>query len=448
MAAGAKPIDDAKALYNQGKYEQAVEKLKAILKAAPKDGTANYYLGLSYIALDKPAAAVAPLEKAAERGVADAYKRLAVIAIDDYDADAASDYLADYEAQMRKNKKDASDADQLRSRIVMVKNMLARVEKIAIVDSIVVDKADFFKRYKLSPSAGKLISGSILAHEYASKDPKVVYVPESNREIFWAMAGDNGHTQLYASQVLDDGTFEMPEPLGGELNDGGDADYPYFMSDGVTFYFANNGDNSLGGYDIFLSRRDPDGSVLNPQNVGMPYNSAYDDYMLVIDEAANRGWWATDRNQIPGKVTIYEFIPNETRVNYDPDDENIAGYAFVSSIAATTQGMSIPEAQDMENNSTEIAEAEFVLPMGKGKTYTKLDDFRNPQAKKAMSQYLRNQQGLEMMKKQLQELRKQYGAGDRTVGNDILSLEKRVNAARDVQLQLQNQAISLERGLN
>ncbi len=58
---------------------------------------------------------------------------------------------------------------------------------------------------------------------------------------------------------------------------------PFFMSDGVTLYYANDGDESIGGYDIFISRKGEDG-FLQPQNIGMPYNSPYDDYMLAIDE--------------------------------------------------------------------------------------------------------------------------------------------------------------------
>ena len=54
------------------------------------------------------------------------------------------------------------------------------------------------------------------------------------------------------SSRLADGSWEQPEPLGDVLNEGGDANFPFLMSDGVTLYFANDGENSLGGYDIFI----------------------------------------------------------------------------------------------------------------------------------------------------------------------------------------------------
>ncbi|MDE6081303.1 MAG: hypothetical protein K2F70_03435, partial [Muribaculaceae bacterium] len=107
------------------------------------------------------------------------------------------------------------------------------------------------------------------------------------------------------------------------------------MNDGVTLYFANDGENSIGGYDIFITRRNDEGKFFQPQNLGMPYNSPYNDYMLAIDEQNGVCWWATDRNKIPGKVTIYTFIPSEMRVNYEVDDPDLASYARIDSYKKT-----------------------------------------------------------------------------------------------------------------
>ena len=81
------------------------------------------------------------------------------------------------------------------------------------------------------------------------------------------------------------------------------------LSDGSTLYFAAEGDieNALGGLDIYMTRRDETGAFFSPTNVGMPYNSPYNDYMMAIDDAAGLGWWATDRNAPDGMVTVYIF---------------------------------------------------------------------------------------------------------------------------------------------
>lgn len=359
-----------------------------------------------------------------------------------YDFDTAVDKLDQAEKELKRLKKTVlEEYDELRSSILMGRNMLDRVEKIQIIDSLVVDSEDFFKFYELSREAGKLMPGSILSSTTTRSMPAVVYQPQSNREVFWGEEDADGNIELVSAQILDDGTFEKAQPMGAELGEGGDADYLYFMPDGITFYFANNGVNSLGGYDIFLSRRQPDGTVLQPQNVGMPYNSPYDDYMLVIDETAHRGWWATDRNQIPGKVTIYVFIPNEVRQNYSSDDPNLANYARVTSIAETQSGAGI--LTPVNTQEAEDSEPEFRIAIN-GKIYTRYSQLRNVNSENAMRQYQDRLKDLQMMEAQLKILRQRYRQGDKSVSNDIKNMEKRILAAQPMLVKLRNQAIIAE----
>jgi len=447
----AKPIDDAKRLYNEEKYEEAIEKLKAIVKASPRDGTANYYLGMSYAAIGDYSAAKAPLTKASERGVADANRELAQIALRHYDTDAATEHIMAWERQLKKNKKEApASLSKLRSEMILIKNMLERVENIAIIDSIVVDADDFFKYYKLTADAGRLYDGSVLDGVSRDAYASVVFLPQNSKEMFWAMEDSTGMLSLASAKVLDDGKVADERFLGGDLGQGGDSDYPFFMPDGQTFYFANNGENSIGGYDIFLSRRQSDGEILDPQNIGMPYNSPYDDYMLVIDETAGLGWWATDRNQIPGKVTIYVFVPNATRVNYSADDENLVNYALITDISSTNKGvdrdalLSNPAilAPDASNEGVEKT-PEFSVRIN-GVNYTTLSQFRNPQARQAMGQYLQARADLEMTSARLSALRQAYSNGEKSMSQEILATEKRILSAHDSLRRMLNQAIRLE----
>lgn len=90
------------------------------------------------------------------------------------------------------------------------------------------------------------------------------------------------------------------------------------MADGMTLYFAAKGEESLGGYDIFVTRYNKStGEFVRAENVGMPFNSPANDYLMAIDETCNIGWFVTDRNQTADNVCIYRFIPNETREVYD-----------------------------------------------------------------------------------------------------------------------------------
>lgn len=446
----AAPIDEAKRLYQDGKYTQAITRLKSILKGSPRNATANYYLGMCYLHTDEPDKARKALQLAEDKGSRSAALELAQLCYDDYEFNDAGRHLETLKKLAAKDKKEMpEEADELRSRIVRAKNMLQRVEKIEVIDSINVDRDEFFTYYKLSAAAGKLLPGSVLEPKYAAQDPAVVFQPQSAREVFWGMPDDNGKVNIVSAQILDDGKFVAPTPVGDNLGEGGNADYMYMMPDGMTFYFANDGENSLGGYDIFMSRRTSDGTVLDPQNVGMPYNSISNDYMLVIDENAGLGWWATDRNNLDDEVTIYIFVPNATRVNYAPDDEMLREYALLTDISLTQSGdvdanelLSNPALS--EASKSDDGAVEFMLSMPSGAVYTRLSQFRNAQARQAMQQYLARNNDLNLMQAQLRAMRERYAQGDRSGADDILSLEKRVLAAKPILKRLRNQAIQWE----
>lgn len=444
FVAGA-PIDEAKKLYQNGDYAEAAASLEALRKSSPRDGNVNYYLGASLVALGRNDEAISPLKTAESRGVADASRLLAEIALDNYDVDAADEYLDNWVTKLKKNKKaDLSQTDDLRGRLVMIRNMLERVEKIEVVDSITVDSVDFFTHYRLSPEAGRLL----MPEDASVKARTLVYVPQNNREMIWAESDSTGHAVLMSASILDDGTIDNPAALNGDFPADGDSDFPFLMPDGMTLYFASNGEGSLGGYDIFMTRRSDDG-YLQPQNLGMPYNSPYNDYMLAIDEATGAGWFASDRSCEPGKVTIYVFAPAQSRVNYDPDDETLADKARISSIAATQT----PESAKLRNRIAAIEEGgkqrvrqtkSFELAVGNGKVYTSLDDFQNRQARVEMAKLIGEQEKLEAQQQRLDDLRERYRKGDKGLTDDILDAEAAVDFMRESVRDMRNKVVRLE----
>ncbi len=440
----AAPIDEAKKLYKDGKYQDAVTMLTQLKKSSPRDGNVNYYLGASLFELGRNKEAVASLKTAEDRGVADASRLLAEIALDAYDVDTAEDHIDRWRDKLAKSKKEPEELEEMRSRIVMLRNMLERVEKIEIIDSINVDRFDFFTHYRLSPEAGRIL----LPEDVDVKARTMVYVPQNKSEMIWAETDSTGYSSLMSASILDDGTLDNPARLNGEFSEGGDADYPFLMPDGMTLYYAATGDASLGGYDIFMTRRSDDG-FLQPQNMGLPYNSPYNDFMLAIDESTGAGWFASDRLQIPGKVTIYIFAPSQTRVNYSPDDPQLLSRARITSIADTQTSdaseilrriESVEEGSMQRNRNAKT----FVLSMGNGRVYTSLDDFQNRQARREMSSLLKEQAQLDAQVERLDQLRQRYANGEKHLADQILDAESAIEFSRSNLAELRNKVIRLE----
>ena len=164
------------------------------------------------------------------------------------------------------------------------------------------------------------------------------------------------------------------------------------LSDGVTLYYSSTSSESLGGYDIYVTRYNTDTQkYLKSENMGMPYNSLYNDYFLAIDEANQLGWLVSDRYQPEGKVCVYLFVHDETRNVYSTDDDtdNLRHLAVIHDIASTqveNKNIAVAAKQRYKNllaslqNSKE-EKNEFTFPVYNGIVYHNMNDFKSSEAK-------------------------------------------------------------------
>lgn len=347
--------------------------------------------------------------------------------------------------ELKKLKKgvDTDSLSMLEAKVKRMEEMIQRVEDVVIVDSMTVSRDDFFRHYRLSPGAGILASAEEAGLESESAGSTAVYQTPDESTMIWG-----GESGLMQSRRFTDGTWENPEPLSEVLNNGGTANYPYLLSDGLTLYFATEGDDSLGGLDIYMSRSNR-GEYSQPLNLGMPYNSPYDDYMMAIDEETGTGWFATDRNQLEGLVTIYVFIPSQRRVNLNVDRPDLSERARISSIAATRpEGsgvftlprMSAPHAE--ANGADE--EPDFTLVFPSGQVYTRWDQFRSPQARRLMETLEDARNSYKEDREALNALRAKYASGEHDTAQKILALERKTRTSREGLKRLSNQVITTE----
>ncbi len=451
LTLAAAPIDEGKRLYEKGDYEAALRKFETLQRKSPRNGTYNYWVGATLVALERTDDARPYLAKAIDRGVADAALALANLDEASYQPGDAIEHLDEYVELLREKKRSVpEEIEQRRSHLVTMENMLSRVEKITVIDSIVVDADQFFRAYKLSPEVGRLVSGATAR----LPESEMAFLPQNNTEIIYSQPDSTGTFTLYSADILDDGSLDHARELQGEnLGGGGNAEYPFMLSDGLTLYYANDGEESLGGYDIFMTRRDGDGGFLQPQNIGMPYNSPDDDYLLAIDEITGVGWWATDRNHIPGKITIYVFVPSDARVNVDSDDPNLISLARLDNIALTqapdTDYSEIRQRIEATSAaSTDIsltAEAAFALPIGSTTViYHNLSDFKSAQARQLMAKAINAQIRINNAATRLATLREAYRQGDQSAAITIVNLEDDLEQARHEYSDFTNQAIEAE----
>lgn len=316
-------------------------------------------------------------------------------------------------------------------------NMLSSTEDVVFIDSIVVDKQKIINVYRIDNEAGKIGYLSSLINtgkKSTNAIEEIAYMPQLLDKVFYCSAKDST-TYLFTRDKIDD-QWSAPKQLSGLENFGSAQATPYMLTDGSTLYFAAKGDESLGGYDIYMSRYSQDqGEFLKPENIGMPFNSPANDYLYVVDEVNNLGWFASDRRQPEGKVCVYVFIPNNTRKAYDPDAENLESFAMLNSIKATQAGHDndVKAAlARLKNLYSEKASAkkpqDFTFVVNDSKTYTSLNDFKNAEAKKYAAQWQEAVKMHSAQKAQLDKERDAYATADKngksSLASKILSEEQ------------------------
>ncbi len=223
----------------------------------------------------------------------------------------------------------------------MISRMRMLTQRVMFVDSIVVSKEDFLKHYNLSPEAGSI--GTYGDFFRAKRQPNgYVFQTAIGNQRYFSQEDNDGTISLYYSEIEPTrNKWTRSKHLNGinSHQEFTQINYPFMMGDGQTLYFAAKGKGSIGGYDIFVTTYDAESNrFLQPENIGMPFNSEANDYMYVVDEYDSLGWFATDRNQEEGMVCVYTFVPTDTRQIYSTDEyttEEIAAFSRIADIAET-----------------------------------------------------------------------------------------------------------------
>ncbi len=122
--------------------------------------------------------------------------------------------------------------------------------------------------------------------------------------------GGMGGKDLYRVKKLPNGVWSLPRNLGPSINTPFDEDSPILSNEDQTMYFASNGHNSIGGFDLFKVEADENGNWKSPRNLGYPINTTADDLYLCITANGQRGYYNSAKKGGFGGQDLYsiEFI--------------------------------------------------------------------------------------------------------------------------------------------
>ncbi len=432
--------EEAQKLYDEGKYSEAKHLLEIDLEESPTNASINFLLGRAALHTGDVKTAELSLNLAKKKRVNDATLYLGRLYAMQYEFGSAEREFKLYERAMRRNKDALAELEKERDYANHLQRLASRTEDIQIIDSVVVSKSDFLEAYNLSTSGGSLQWAHDFFDEGWNDESAVVFMNERKTKVYFSRpATDQGSTLYTMEKMLDN--FGNEKMLPSPINTRQDQAYPFIMSDGLTIYFASKGHESIGGYDIFASRYNLySNTYLTPNQMNMPFNSPFNDYMMVIDEQKGVGWFASDRYQPENKVCVYTFIPNqEVRLVLTEDVDSLANRAKISNIRDSwREGMDysmLLEKASSVNSVNDRKQQDFEFVINDDYTYHQLSDFKSLTARELFAKTIEDETKLQEAKKELEVKRAQYAAipanNRSSLSTEILQMEKTIGELFD-----------------
>ncbi len=426
---------DGEFLFNEGRYLEAYEVYVKLMNRYPKDYLLKYQAGRCLYEMERYDEAVLLLEVAAKKDIFKANIFLGEIYFSQYRFEESAIAYSVYIESLEEGQDSLLNIYQpkfLKSNLGA--SMIERVEDIAVIDSVKVHKQHFLSAYRLPRDLGKL---DLYYEMYGipTEQPQGAYYTGRGDKMLFSNKVYGEQLDLNVSYRLVGGWSEATN-LSSVLNTPEDENFPFELPDGVTLYFASKGHNSLGGYDIFLTRYN---STINdysePINIGMPFNSPANDYLYVFDEMTHIGWFATDRFQHPDTVVVYEFVPNHEKLLIKTEDVDYRRQA--AQMKVYRKAKLSTEEDEKVAAEIEKKESEINFFVNDGIVYTRMAQFRSDEAKALYVKAQEADERLQTLSRLLEGKRREFffsgvEEDQNILRAEILELEAEVRKYKDL----------------
>ena len=161
-------------------------------------------------------------------------------------------------------------------------------------------RKDFFLYYPVKPQAWHASPNPL-----DSLEGYPLYLPKGDSRAYFCASDRAGTRSLFVTDDLDS-LWRAPRLLSETLTSTGSEIFPMLSPDGKTLYFASDGLFGMGGFDLYSSTWDEtSGSWGEPVNLGFPYSSPADDFLLMDTEDGAYTLFASNRDCAPDSVYIY-----------------------------------------------------------------------------------------------------------------------------------------------
>lgn len=131
-------------------------------------------------------------------------------------------------------------------------------------------------------------------------------VSADGKELYF-VSRRSGNADIYRCLRNADGSWGQPQNLGAPINTKGSEMAPFIHPDGRTLYFSSDTHLGMGGFDLFVSRRDENGEWQTPENLGFPINTSSDEINFFVAVDGRTAFISSQREGGVGGYDIYTF---------------------------------------------------------------------------------------------------------------------------------------------
>jgi outer membrane protein OmpA-like peptidoglycan-associated protein len=128
--------------------------------------------------------------------------------------------------------------------------------------------------------------------------------------------GGFGGRDIWKSRLNPNGTWIQPENLGPNINTNGNDDCPFLHADGRTLFFMSDGHPGMGGFDLYTARIDDRGNFEKSQNLGYPINTPANEGALILTLDGKTAYYTSDgldQQNGPNTDLFYFELPEHLR---------------------------------------------------------------------------------------------------------------------------------------
>jgi outer membrane protein OmpA-like peptidoglycan-associated protein len=175
---------------------------------------------------------------------------------------------------------------------------------------------------------------------------------------------------IYMTQVSEKG-WSTPMKLSNNINTDGKEEAVFIHPDNQTLYFVSDGWPGMGGSDIFLSKRQKDGTWGKPVNLGYPINTYANEAGLIVNPKGDKAYFSSSREGGLGGLDIYSFDL------YDKIKPEPVSFVKGKVMDATNQKaldakfeiIDLESGQTVAESYADKATGEFLVALPSGKNY-------------------------------------------------------------------------------